>query len=53
LWWVDLDWTPGAHQAALSLLSRQQEEKNDGERLVGRDKDRVITQQLPSQEKQS
>ena len=41
LWWVDLDWTPGAHQAALSLpFSAGQGEKNYNKRLVGQDQDR-------------
>ena len=43
MWWVNLGWLPGAHQAApsFSLLSRAGGE-NEMKKLVGRDTDREI-----------
>ena len=40
VWWVDPGWTPGACQAALSLLLLNWAgEREYNERLMGRDKD--------------
>ena len=54
MWWVNIGWLPGVHQAALSfrLLSRTGGE-NETKKLVGQDKDREITHQLPAQAKQT
>jgi len=54
LWWVDLGWSPDAHQTALSLLILNRTgEENMMEKLIKRDKDREITHQLLSWAKQT
>lgn len=46
LWWADLDWTPSASQAALSLSSSagQQRKKIRWKKLMGQDKGSLIKQ---------
>lgn len=46
LWWVDLDWMPGASQAALSLSSSagQQRKKIRWKKLMSQDKGGLIKQ---------
>ena len=54
LYWVDVGWLPGAHQAALSLpLFNKTGRENTMKKLVGQDKDKEITPQLLSQAKQT
>jgi len=52
LWWVDLDWTPGAHGAtpSLLLLKKDRVRKYDNE-FMGRDKDGEITYESLSRAK--
>ena len=54
LWWVNLGSLPGAHQATflLHLLNKTVGE-NKIKKIMGWDKDREITHQVPSQEKQT
>jgi len=52
VWWVDLGWMPGTHQATLSLpLLSWTGERKRNKRLMGQDKDREIAWQLASQAK--
>jgi len=46
LWWVELGWTPGAHQSCsvTPTSSAGQGRENIMKRLVGQRKDRDITQ---------
>ena len=54
LWWVDLDWTPGAHQSLsiTSLLSWTGRRKYN-KKLIGQHENRTITDQLLSWAKQT
>ena len=54
VWWGDPGWMPSAHQSrSITPLLNWTGERKYNERLVGRDKDREITQQLPLQAKQT
>jgi len=54
VWWLDHGWPPGAHQTTLSLLLLSWAGGvNTATGSLSQDKDRDITQQLPSQEKQT
>ena len=54
LWWVDPGWMPGAHQScSITPLLSWTGERKYNKSLVGRDKDREITQQLLSRAKQT
>jgi len=45
MWWVDPDWTPGAHQRhSITPLLRWTGERKYNERLMGRDdRERLLT----------
>jgi len=48
VWWLDIGHMPDAYTAALTPLLRWTGEENRMKKLMGWDKDREITYQLPS-----